>query len=61
MYLAPSKAHIEWPDIFGVEELMSITTYSKASIYRMVKDDEIPAHQPKKRGKIFFLKEKIIP
>ena len=48
-------------EVFGVKELMKITNYTKSTIYKLVEDGIIPAHQPRARGKIFFHKHEIRP
>lgn len=48
------------PEILGIEEVIKLTGYKKASIYSLIHKREIPFHKPAHGGRRLFFKRKEI-
>ena len=48
------------PNTFiSIDDTCKLLGYSKGTVYALVAKKAIPFHQPTKRGKIYFVKEKL--
>lgn len=56
----PSTSTADIPEVFGIQEFMAFTNYTKNTVYKLVKEKKVPGHQPRPKGKIFFYRTEFI-
>ena len=56
--LVPSQPHVE--QIITIEEVVRLTGYSKATIYKLTSERKIPYHKPEHGGRrLYFRRDEI--